>query len=381
MKQFLCIFFLLFSFFSCQQQKTIATEQEECFFVSRDASLDSVRNSLKAKQSYLSDYYKGLNRSGVFKGNVLVAEKGQIVYMESFGYVNDKTKKPLTLETSFQLASVTKIFTAVAILQLHEKGLLNLDDKVKDFIPELPYDNITIRHLLSHRSGLPRYEAFDQKQWDWTQPMTNNDMIALYAKHKPNLFFKPGKSYDYSNAGFALLASVVERITAMSFHKYLYENIFVPSGMKQAFVFDIFNPPATDSIAFGHARAYRFPLEPQQDYLNGVVGDKGVYASVLDLYKFDLAMTKNKLLKPETQELAFERTIKKRNVKYDDYGFGHRLKDWNMNGDFIPYHSGWWRGFKTLYIRDIYRDKTVIVLSNHEISPQAQLSWNVLEMI
>jgi hypothetical protein len=92
-------------------------------------------------------------------------------------------------------------------------------------------------------------------------------------------------------------------------------------------------------------------------------------------------MAKGKILKPETQQLAFERTIKKHSQKYDDYGLGHRLKDWRMNGEFIPYHSGWWRGFKTLFIRDIYSNKTIILLSNNEISPQAQLIWNVLEMI
>lgn len=357
------------------------SEQETCFFVPPDASLDSIRNSLKLKQAYFEDYFKSLHKSGVFKGNILIAEKGRIIYMGAFGYTHDKTKKPLSLETSFQLASVSKIFTAIAVLQLYEKQKIELDEKVAKYIPEFPYKDITVRHLLSHRSGLPRYEAFDQNQWNWTVPMSNNDMIKLYAKYKPGLFFKPGKKHDYSNANFGLLATIVERVSKKTFHEYLKENIFEPSGMQQAFAFDIFKHDNSEGIALGHARSYRFPLEPQQDYLNGVVGDKGIYASVLDLYKFDIALSKGKILKPETQQLAFERTIKKRNSKYDDYGLGHRLKDWRMNGEYIPYHSGWWRGFKTLYIRDIHNDKTVIMLSNHEISPQAQLIWNVLEMI
>lgn len=381
MKKFLILLPFVFSFLSCNQQKKIPEQQEACFFVPPDASLDSIRNSLKLKKQYLDNYFKSLHKSGAFKGNVLIAEKGKIIYIGAFGNAHNQTKDKLSLETSFQLASVSKIITAVAVLQLYEKQKISLDEKVTTYISEFPYEDITVRHLLSHRSGLPRYEAFNREQWDWTIPMSNDDMIKLYARYKPRLFFKPGKKYDYSNANYGILAAIVARVSEKKFHEYVKENIFEPSGMKQAFVLDIFNYEKIEGIAYGHARGYRYPLEPQQDYLNGVVGDKGIYASVLDLYKFDVAMTKGKILKPKTQQLAFERTIKKRNLKYDDYGLGHRLKDWRMNGEFIPYHSGWWRGFKTLFIRDIYNDKTIILLSNDEISLQAQLIWNLLEMI
>jgi CubicO group peptidase (beta-lactamase class C family) len=381
MRRLTClIFFLLLFFYRCNQKNHVQTNEEQCFVAPPDAALDSIRNNIRAKQLYFEDYFYSLHRSGVFNGNILIAEKGKIIYMDSFGNANNRKKNKLEIEMTFQLASVSKIFTAVAILQLYEKGLLDLNDDVQKFIPEFPYENITVKHLLSHRSGLSRYEAFDQKQWDRTQPMTNENMIALFAKHKPNMYFKPGKRHDYSNTNFACLASIVERITKKSFKDYMHENIFMPSGMKKTYVFDVYNPPHPDSIALGHSRSYRLPLEPQQDYLNGVVGDKGVYSTVIDLYKFDVALYNNKLLQPETLLLAFERNNKNRRTPFDDYGFGHRLKDWRMNGQFIPFHSGWWRGFKTLFIRDIYEQKTIIMLSNQEISPQAQLIWNTLSL-
>jgi hypothetical protein len=98
------------------------------------------------------------------------------------------------------------------------------------------------------------------------------------------------------------------------------------------------------------------------------------------MFKFDQQLYGNKLLKPETLQLAFQKTIKSKHSKFEDYGFGHRLKDWRMEGNFIPYHSGWWRGFKTLFIRDIYSEKTIVIFSNREISPQSQLVWNLLNI-
>ena len=381
MLRFICLI-SCFVLFSCHynQKNPINEEEEQCFFAPPDASLDSIRQSLKAKENYLEDYFSSLNRSGVFNGNILVAENGQIIYSGSFGYADRKTKEPLNLNTRFQLASITKVFTAIATLQLYEKGLLGLDDDVRKFIPEFPYEGVKIRHLLSHRSGIPRHDAFSRKQWPWEQAMSNDDMLRLFVRYKPNRYFKPGKRHDYSNAGFAFLALVIQRVSKMSYKEYIEQHIFKPCSMTESFVLDIFHLPLPDSIAYGHMNTYRYALQPEQDHLNGVVGDKGVYSTVIDMFKFDQHLYSNTLLKPETLELAFEKTIRSRYSKYEDYGFGHRLKDYRQSGDFIPYHSGWWRGFKTLFIRDIYTHKTIVIMSNREISPQSGLIWNMLNL-
>lgn len=379
MKHASCILLLLLCFLSCQHgQGNNSGAQGECYFVAPDETLDSIRRNKKIYREYLDDYFKNLNHSGMFNGNVLVAKNGEITFMGSYGYSNQNTKEKLNITMPFQLASVSKMFTAIAILQLYEKQQLSIDDAVVKFIPEFPYPNITIRMLLSHRSGLPRYDAFSRKQWDWAKAMSNEDVIALFAQYKPGVFFQPNKKHEYSNTNFAFLASIVERITKKKFKYYCAENIFIPANMTTAFIFDIAHPPKTDSIALGHARGYRFALEPQQDYLNGVVGDKGVYASVTDLYKFDEALYQNKLLKQATLSLAFEPNIKNKFSKYEEYGLGHRLKDYKMNGEMVPYHSGWWRGFKTLFIRDVKHRQTVIMLCNQESSPPAQITWSLL---
>jgi len=144
--------------FSCHynQKNPINAEEEQCYFSQPDESLVALRNNIKAKEEYLKDYFTSLNRSGVFNGNILVAENGRILYSGSFGFANKQKRTELNLNSRFQLASVTKIFTAVAILQLIEQSKLQLDDEVKTIIPEFPYDGITIRQLLCHRSGLPR---------------------------------------------------------------------------------------------------------------------------------------------------------------------------------------------------------------------------------
>src|SRR5690606_26279401 len=120
---------------------------------------------------------------------------------------------------------------------------------------------------------------------------------------------------------------------------------------------------------------------PQEDYLNGVVGDKGIYSTVIDLYKFDRALYSNILIEGATLKEAFNRTVKNRRKPDDDYGMGFRLKRLPGNEYYTPYHSGWWRGFKTLFIRDIHNDRTIIMLCNRDISPQSQLIWNLLDFM
>lgn len=360
--------------------KQKASTEEPCYFIPPDKTIDSIRANLKIKRQYFEEYFASLHQSGVFNGNVIIAEKGKIIFMGSFGKINYLRQNNLHMQVPFQLASVSKIFTAIAILQLVEKGLIQLDDKVKKYIPLFPYENITVYHLLSHRSGLPRYDAFTPAQWNPAQPMTNKDMANLFAQYRPPLYFKPGKRHDYSNTNYAFLALIIEHVSNQPFNNYMKEQIFNPAGMHHAFVLDVFAPPHPDSIALGHQRGRSLPTEPQHDYLNGVVGDKGIYASAIDLFKFDIALYQGTLLQPQTLQLAYQRTCYHQRLPYEDYGLGHRLKDWRMNGQFIPYHSGWWRGFKTLFIRDIFTQKTIIMLCNQDISPPAQLIWNLLSI-
>ncbi|HNS46983.1 MAG TPA: serine hydrolase domain-containing protein, partial [Bacteroidales bacterium] len=171
-----------------------------------------------------------------FNGNILLAHDNEIVYQACSGY-EDAHLIRLRPETSFQLASVSKQFTAMAILILEAEGKLRLDDPLRNSIPELPYQGVTIRHLLNHTSGVPNYLWYIDQYWtsDSLLP-TNEDLVSILAEHGDRMNFDPGERFSYSNTGYALLASVVERISGQSFGSFLTERIFIPLHMENASV-------------------------------------------------------------------------------------------------------------------------------------------------
>ena len=334
-----------------------------------------VENINSAEARYIDSVFSKLYKQGSFNGAVLVAEKGRVFYRKVYG-VNDQVKKDeLELNSAFQLASVSKMFTALAIMQLKEKGKLSYDHDIRYFLPEFPYNGITLRDLLTHQSGLPNYMAISDKYWDQSVPLTNQDMYELFVKYKPRLFFKPGSRFNYSNTNYAFLALVVEKLSHMPFNEYVEKNIFAPAGMVNSFVFH----PAKGhkNEVTGYSRLRRGYSKIPEDYLNGVWGDKGIYATVEDMYRFDMALKYNILVKSESIEEAFTPFApqnKKHPTKF--YGFGWRIK--YLEEQKIVYHFGWWRGFKTGYLKNMSRDVTLIILNNTNQFPNHQIVWGLL---
>ena len=189
-----------------------------------------------------------------FNGNVLVAEKGKILYSHSFGFANEKTKEKLTVNSIFETGSVSKQFTAMAIMILKEKGKLNLDDEVKKYIPELSnYNGITIRHLLNHTGGFPDYMEIMDTLFDKSKIATNKDIVAIYSKYKPKVLFEPNIKFEYSNTGYAFLATIIENVSGLSYSEYLRKNIFKPLKMKNTFVYNRrLNPKKVANYALGY---------------------------------------------------------------------------------------------------------------------------------
>ncbi|GAB3528929.1 hypothetical protein GCM10027443_07450 [Pontibacter brevis] len=294
-----------------------------------------------------------------FNGTVLVTKYDRVIYKGAFGYADFKTKDTLTTNTSFQLASVSKQFTAMAIMMLKEEDELSYDDSVQQYIPDFPYKGITIRHLLTHRSGLPNYTYFSDELWpDRKVPITNDDVLHLMAVHQPKIFFQPDKRFDYSNTGYLLLAAIVEKVSEMPFAAFLQERIFEPLQMANTFTFHELTD-RTGRVATGYISGRR---KRTPDYLDSVLGDKGVYSTVEDLYKWDQALYTNKLVKRETLEEAFAaRGLV--NKKTEDYGYGWRIKQVE-SGDTVVYHGGLWHGFNTYLLRNPKDHSTIIVLSN-----------------
>lgn len=311
--------------------------------------------------SQVDSIFNILHKRRGFNGTVLVTKYDQVVYKGAFGYGDFICKEPLTPNTVFQLASVSKQFTAMAIMMLQEQGKLSYEDTVQQFIPDFPYNGITVRHLLNHRSGLPNYTYFSDQLWPSRKvPLTNDDVLSLMTEHKPAMYFKPGKRFNYSNTGYAVLASIVEKVAEVPFATYLQEQIFDPLKMTRTYTFDPHLFIQKEKVATGYISGRR---RRSPDHLDTVLGDKGVFSTVEDLYKWDQALYTQSLVKRETLEEAFAGPGKI-DKKSEDYGFGFRLRQVE-NGDTVIYHGGLWHGFNTYMLRNPKDHSAIIVLSNH----------------
>lgn len=347
-------FIIIIFLFSCSKEREIIQKKEEV----------PEKNVLTEVWSEKIDaFFTSKHQLGEFDGVVLFAHCGDVYYKNVFGYSNRSKSEKLTDSSTFQLASVSKPLTALAVLQLYENGLVNLDENIKTYVPEFPYEGITVRMLLTHKSGLFNYMYFCDKYWSsWTEPLSNEDVLDLICIHKPSIWFQPGRKYNYSNTGFMLLALMVERVSGVTFQEYMENNIFLPVGMKQTKIFDAcLFPEVRDEGALGY---HNNGKEVEQSYLDGVVGDKGVYSTVDDLFMLDQALYTDKLVSQRYLDEAFEPQHPKLHID-DNYGLGWRL-DYSRSEEKMVYHSGWWKGFKTHFIRVLPNQATIIVLSNKQ---------------
>ena len=335
-------------------------EIAKIFYQEKTKKIDSIMQ-IKAKRNY-------------FNGNVLVAYKGVCIYNQSFGYADLYRRKELKKDDVFQLASVSKQFTAMAIMILKERNQLAYDDSVTKYIPEFPYPEITIRMLLNHTAGLPNYYWLVEHHWKGGKAPNNEEIIKLMAEQKLNLYFTPGKRWDYSNAGYVVLASIVESISKQSFADFMHDNIFAPLEMENSFVYCSSNSSFEKEKLIGYVyrgRRYRTIPETVND---GAVGDKGVYSTTEDLFKWDQALYQNKLVSKATMDEAIS-TFKLRNRYEIPYGFGFRIR--KRNDKKIAYHHGKWNGFRTSLLRYVEDTNTVIVL-NHTSS---SLNYDIIREI
>jgi CubicO group peptidase (beta-lactamase class C family) len=309
-----------------------------------------------------------------FNGSVLVGYKGKILYERYIGVSQKESGALWSKETQSQLASTSKTLTSGAILLLKDKGLLNLDDLVRKYLPSFPYKDITIRMLLNHRSGLPDYVHFAGKPIE-KKFLNNNDILALLAVKKPKQSFPTNTAFRYSNTNFAVLASIVESISGMKFKYFMKKFVFTPIGMDHTFVID----PSEERICTASfCYNYKWQLEPEM-HLDGVVGDKGVYSTVKDLYKWDQALYSGKFIKPATLNEAYTPySFENKGVK--NYGLGWRMLNY-PDGVNVIYHNGWWHGNNTCFYRFIQDNFTIIILGNRfnkNIYHQPQQIYNIV---
>jgi len=307
-----------------------------------------------------------------FSGVVLVAEKGKPIYHKAFGFANAETKQKLDTTSIFELASVSKQFTAMLIAMLQEEGRLGYDDLVEKYLPELPYKGITIRHLLNHTSGLPDYQKLMDERWDKSKVATNADILMYLKKFHPLSLFRPGEKYEYSNTGYVLLGSIVEKISGRDFVAFCRERIFNPLEMSSTNIRIKKEKDSIPNFALGYmyvkekkryVRADSFPSSNYTIWLGGRKGPGRISSTTSDLLKWDRALYTEKLVTKQTLNEMFA-PAKLNDGSLSDYGFGWMLRSDSVLGK-IVYHTGDNPGYKTEIVRYIGHDKTIIVLCNN----------------
>ncbi|WPU92022.1 serine hydrolase domain-containing protein [Mucilaginibacter sabulilitoris] len=348
----------------------------------------------------LDSLFIDLVKNNEFNGNVLAAENARVIYQRSFGYADAEHQLPNTRQTTFNLASVSKIFTAVAILQLKQKGKLSFDDPYVKYFPDFPWPAITIRQLLSHTSGLPDNQIFEKPYQENPNKIYDlNDLIPAFKNDKRGLLFKPGEKFGYSNTGFGLLALLVEKRSGLKFQDYLKKYIFRPAGMVHTYI----ETPLVPVADPGRAVRYEFlSYEPdrlkrvdsvkkdriQAVILGAILGPDCVVSTTHDLLKFDQALYGNKLLKPQILQQAFEPAVLNNGEKAimgwantnSYYGLGWMILCDSTYGK-VVWHSGGDPGEVTVFLRNITRKQTVIVLDNvthRSLHPQGVNAYYLL---
>ncbi|RCH55778.1 serine hydrolase [Mucilaginibacter hurinus] len=319
----------------------------------------------KKEDKRIDEFMQHLHKVRRFNGNVLVAKKGKIIYQKSFGWANYLTRDSLTLNSQFELASVTKTMTGTAILMLMEQGKLKLEQDVREFFPDFPYQGVTVKLLLTHRSGMMNYvyfidDLYRKEKRDQRKGLSNADAMALIAQYKPNPFNKPDKRFLYNNSNYMVLAAIIEKVTGKTYAEFMKTNIFIPAGMRHTAVYSkaVYDKIPVDVV--GHDRGqWRYSVP--QNFLDGPVGDKGIYGTVGDLFLFDRALRAGMFLKQQTLDSAYKAHNPLLRGHFS-YGYGWRIFD--APGRKVVYHTGWWHGFRHIYLRDLKNDVTIVLLGN-----------------
>jgi CubicO group peptidase (beta-lactamase class C family) len=325
------------------------------------AKLDSIRKNLNAAQLVyrLDTLFRAKVKYG-FNGNVLIAKKDVIIYEKSFGLENYATKDSLTPLSKFQLASISKQFTSVAILKLMEEGKLSLQNTVDQYFPGFPYANVTIENLLTHRSGLPEYmHVFSSKMKPY-QVADNNQIIDWLISEHPKGMFKVNTKFTYCNTNYVILASIVEKAGGMPFEMYMQQKVFEQLSMKNTFILTGSDARINDHRTFGYTPKWE---AYGTDFFDGVVGDKGVYTTTEDMFLWSKMLRGTCFLSANTLRESFlPRSYEKAGVK--NYGYGFRSLNYVDYDNRLIYHNGWWKGYNTCFYMCPKDDFVIIILGN-----------------
>ena len=360
-KIFFCVS-ILFLITGCSSKKNDlknAKEQDkkQTYIIPPPSVLAVVERQRIQSQSEI--FYDSMLEGSGFNGGMIVAKGGNIIFEKYKGFVNIDGKDSINASTSLHIASVSKTFTAMAVLKLQELGKLNIDDSVTHFFPEFNYPGVTVKTLLNHRSGLPNYLYFmEDAGWNKDSVIENKDVLKwlVFKKGMLKNIASPNKRFTYCNTNFALLALIIEKVSGKTYPQFMQENIFDPLGMKNTFVhFKGDNKIRSKSFDW---RGREIP----DNFLDDVYGDKNIYSTPRDLLIWDRALSDTVFLTAKSLELAYTPySNEKPGIK--NYGLGWRMNNYE-DGKKIIFHNGWWHGNNAAFIRVLKDDATIILISN-----------------
>lgn len=291
-----------------------------------------------------------------FNGQILIAKNGTVVYEKNIGFADIRTKDSLDSTTPLHIASISKTFTGMAVLRLMEQGSLSIEDTLGKFFPGFPYEGITVKMLLSHRSGLPNYLHYLSELKANDTCYSNQDVLNSLYTLRPNPEAKPDRKFNYCNTNYVLLAMIIEKVTGESYPSYLEKQFFVPLQMTNTFVYAN-QDTLTPTPSFEWTGRYW-----DTDPFDCTYGDKSIYTTAEDLLKWDQALSSGLLFQKETMDAAFTPLSNERKSIHN-YGLGWRMMIF-PNGKKFVYHNGRWHGSNAVFVRFPDENATMIIIGN-----------------
>lgn len=363
---YIYIFLFSFVFLSCSKQDKEETSEAQAVKSPYPSMVPSKVKYAKLSPNYIQSkklpienfcnkYWKNPDSNLSF----LVAQNGQIIYERYQGLANRTTEKKITKDTPIHIASVSKVLTATAVLLLVDRKEIDLDQKVNTILKEFPYEEITIKMLLNHRSGLRNYAYFieDEGVWDLSKNITNQDILDLFTEKNIQLESKPDSRFCYCNTNYAMLALIIEKVTGLKYGEAMQKMIFEPLQMHDSFVFDYEKDKKTATPSYKGNN-----IELALDHLDAVYGDKNIYSTPRDMLKFDLARNAPTFLNKKLRNKIYE-GFSNEHKGTKNYGLGIRMIEW-ATGQKFYFHNGWWHGNTSSYISLGKEHVTIIALSN-----------------
>ncbi|MFK9092703.1 serine hydrolase domain-containing protein [Bacillus salipaludis] len=322
---------------------------------------------MKTKISLLNEYMDTLAAHNYFNGAVLVGHKGEVMLKKGYGLSSFQYDIPNIPATKFRIGSLTKAFTAMAVLKLHAKGALNLDDSINTMLPDYPKGStITVRHLLNHSSGVPNFTSTPD-YWTKTMRLPANLQDVIEDTKKMPLEFDPGTDMNYSNSGFLLLTAIIEKVSGLAFADFLQKEVFDELGLANTGVDN--GRLIVKSLAQGHT-VWEKVIHTEHIDMSFPLGAYGMYSTAEDLYRWCQALISSSLIDKELQNQMF--------TSINGYGFGWSIEDGAQKK---VSHFGDINGFVNHLVVYPSEELVVIVLSNINITPVTQISSDLIGIV